>query len=154
MIGSIYSHNIESVTQNPFDELSIETFRLSSDLERWRDAATPFGEILSSVDMINWTSSTFDSHRFQILLSIQYYSTKLLIMAPLLTGFLTARRGLPGRELMALLSSAIPVIEDDYAATTELQSIIRSIVDTDPGFLDRNAAWWTCNFTCQFQFQF
>lgn len=86
-----------------------------------------------------------------MLLSIHYYSTKLLLSAPVLVGFLKEHDSehKSSREMTALLESAVPVIEDDCDGAQELQTIVSVVNKSAPDFLNCNAAWWSCNFICE-----
>lgn len=147
-IETLYSHNIDLIDTVAPNELMGRRVRLSSLLEQWRDDVSPFCDILSAADLGTWTPASFDLHRFQVLLTIQYYSAKLLIAAPILTTFLTAqsieRKNV--RELTMFFDAAFPVIEEDFTSAQDLQQVIFAIVSLAPNFLDSNASWWTCNF--------
>lgn len=149
---SLYRHNIEGVGRVPLVETVAERLRLSLRLERWRDDISSFCGILCGSDLSDWTASSFDSNRFQILLSVQYYGTKLLLNGPVLAGFLMEWRleHRSARELDAALESSAVAIKDACDAAQELQAIISAVNSSAPNFLDCNAAWWTCNFISEY----
>ncbi|KAJ3580177.1 hypothetical protein NPX13_g382 [Xylaria arbuscula] len=124
---ALYSSNIPSLeVDQGYAEILAEHFRLNLRLERWRDEISPFGKVLTAVDIKDWTESSYLEHRFQILLSIQFYSAKLLVNAPVLTGFLQSRRNQNSysAEQRATLSSALAIIEADYVVSEDFRSLI------------------------------
>ncbi|KAI1365816.1 hypothetical protein F5Y08DRAFT_302759 [Xylaria arbuscula] len=149
---ALYSSNIPSLeVDQGYAEILAEHFRLNLRLERWRDEISPFGKVLTAVDIKDWTESSYLEHRFQILLSIQFYSAKLLVNAPVLTGFLQSRRNQNSysAEQRATLSSALAIIEADYVVSEDFRSLISCTSQSSPQFLSTNATWWICNF-CAF----
>ncbi|KAI0145158.1 fungal-specific transcription factor domain-containing protein [Xylariaceae sp. FL1272] len=149
---SLYSSNIPFEEQDQsYGEILTERLRLNIRLEQWRDEISLFGKVLTFADIRDWTESSFVEHRFQVLLSIQFYSTKLLLNAPVLTGFLQLRKTKTSysAEQIAVLNSALATIEADYVVSEDFRSLIYAVNEQAPQFLAANATWWICNF-CAF----
>jgi hypothetical protein len=148
IIDTLYSHNIELLEPLPLEELIIRRLRLSWRLEQWREHTVPFCKILSDTDLDQWNAVSYHTNRYQVLLSIQYYSTTLLINFPVLATFLT--EGVLGRQserdFSVQIDGMILVIKNDLAAAKELSAIIHGAATSGDSFLDCNAAWWMCNY--------
>jgi len=108
-----------------------------------------FAKFCPDHDLSELSSSTSDAVRFQIMLSLHYYRVSLLINEPILTRILSAiiDSQTNEREIAMILDDALPAAKNDYIAAKCLQAIINSIcVQLEP-FLNRNGAWWICNYT-------
>lgn len=146
-IDQLYDHNIEPTVESPFIDKISNSSRLLVELEKWRDEISPAFGSLPIVDHDAWSSTVYESNRYRVLLTLQYYSTRLVLNAPILTSFLKARATKQtNAEVHALAKSAIPAIENDFSAAASFEKLIRGISTTAPRFLDLNGAWFTCNF--------
>ena len=151
MVDSLYDYNIESSDSIPLQELIIRRAQLLWKLEQWREDISSFCHILSDAEICQWSTTSYATKRFQVLLSIQCYSVTLLINRPVLTRFLseTITERHNGRAINLLLETMIPLINRDLSAAKELATIIHSATIYGGTFLDCNAAWWVCNYTSQ-----
>lgn len=105
--------------------------------------------MLLSKELASWSAALYDTHRFQVLLSVHYYRTTLLINSPILTSFLinSDPEKNTTNEVTSLLEVNLLAIKKDFTAARELERIVRGLNEAAPGFYDNNAAWWTCNFS-------
>ena len=146
-VESLYDYNIETLTSPALRELMSRQFQLSCQLEQWRDETSSFCNVLSGSDLDTTSAASYDMKRLQILLSIEYYNTVLLISSPVLTGVLSqaVRDEGASREANHVLEAARRVIVKDCLAAEELLHIIHRVTVHGGMFLDCNAVWWTCN---------
>ena len=143
----LYDHNIESLAPLNLQELISKRLQLLWQLDKWQESLSSNFDVLSAAELVATGSSSYDAKRFQILLSIQYYRTLLLVNYPVLNAFLNLaiKERKNGREFAFLLEATAPVVKNDLMAANELQGIITAIAMCPEPFLDRNAAWWVCN---------
>ena len=143
--------NFESAEALDIQEIIPRRLRLSYQLEKWRQDISPFCTILSEHDLGLLSPSTNDAVRFQIMLSIHYYRVALLINGPVLTRILAesfdGKRN--ERRFVLILDDALPAVKNDYLAAKCLQTIIHSLCTQMEPFLNRNGAWWICNYTSE-----
>ena len=153
MVEKLYDHNIESNEELSTQDVLSARLQLSWELQKWRDASSSFVTILSDEPLLEWTLTSFDTIRFQIILSIFYYRTVLLINAPVLVRVLdkALRDQNNLEEFKLLLESAIPAIETDFFAAQQLQRIIQELATSSDQFIDRNALWYVCNYTSEWR---
>jgi hypothetical protein len=148
-IELLYDHNIEPLGPLNLQELVTKRLQFSWQLDKWRESLSSTSDVISASELKESVSASYDAKRFQILLSIQYYRLLLLVNFPLLTAFLSLviKERKSEREFTFLLEAAVPVVKNDLMAANELRGIIHAITTCVKPFLDRNAAWWTCNYT-------
>lgn len=145
---ALYDHNLTSPDSTCLQILVSKRLQLLSELSEWRRETSSFCEILSPTDLENFGSSSLGANNFRVLLSIQYYKTALLINAAVLIRLL-ANRAKNTTETTLPFEYTIPVIRDDFSAASILQRILHGAATCGGTFLDSNAAWWTCNYTCR-----
>ena len=148
IVETLYDHNIESFETIPLEELVVRRLQLFWKLERWRGDISSLCKIIAEGDLEAWSAASYHANRFQILLSLQYYRSILLINYPVVSTFLDGRvRGLHAAESdEAMLESIASVIKNDFYASKKLQAIIHGAATSGETFLDSNAAWWMCNY--------
>ncbi|KAH7030054.1 fungal-specific transcription factor domain-containing protein [Macrophomina phaseolina] len=149
IVESLYDHNIGTSGGMSLQATVIQRLQLLSKLDDWRRQSSPFFDILKTTELGTCSPPSYESNRFQILLSIQYYKTVLLInsavLAVLVYGTST---GAPHESHNSLpLEYTMPVIREDFTAARNLDRIIHCITTRGGSFLDSNATWWTCNYT-------
>ena len=113
---SLYDYNIESSELFAIQELVIRRFHFSWQLEQWRGSTSTFsfGDILSDIDLSQWSAASYAARRFQVLLSFQDYSVTLLINSPVLTRFLSpgVKERQSEREISLLLETIVPINQE------------------------------------------
>ncbi|RFU33160.1 hypothetical protein B7463_g3168, partial [Scytalidium lignicola] len=149
ILDSIYDNNLGSADMPSSQELAIKRLQLMWQLFQWKESTSTFYNILSESDIHLLTTSLIDRNRFQIILSIHYHCTVILVNGPILDAFLKdLSKDIPNVASSALLlESMVPAIKDDLSATTCLQIIIEHITNHSDSFIDRNGLWWTCNYS-------
>lgn len=143
---TLYDHNI-SPSSKSLNEMIVDRTRLVLQLSEWRDSILPFS-IISGSDLTTDDDSTFDSKRFDILLSIYYYRSILLANRAVLEKSLVQFILQDDRNVSHLVWQPLQsIILNDQQCAMELQNIFALIHKMDPGFLRRHAAWWTANYS-------
>lgn len=148
-IELLYGHNIDSACLNSPQELLGNRIQLLWQLGKWRESLQPAYSIVTAAEVDESDSASFDTEKFQILLSIQYYRLLLLINGPIITAFLNFVIVEHSDKMgLGLLMEAIgSVIMNDIVAAKEVQGIVHTVTVTSESFWDRNAAWLTSNYT-------
>lgn len=77
----------------------------------------------------------------------------LLIDCPLLTTFLNyvTRERENETDFEFLVDAVTPVVKNDLVAANELRDIIHAVTLNGETFLDRNAAWFMCNYASKWE---
>ncbi|KAI9151262.1 c6 transcription factor [Paramyrothecium foliicola] len=147
-VDILCNSNIDLSSGSTIEELFPKTMELTLRLERWRQDVAPFSIItFGDLDSDSWSDSEFQAQRDSLLLSIFYHRTVLLVHGTLLTTTVeTYSRHKSSASSSILQDNVISLLKIDFAAVTEFERLIRTILSKCPSFLRRHAIWWTCNY--------
>jgi hypothetical protein len=152
-VEQLYNHNIDSVSEDSLHDLISKRLQLAWQLKEWRQSLSSTFSIVPAAELTNMSSALLEAKRFQVLLSIRYYRILLLIDCPLLTAFLNLVTEARKNEIDFdfLLEAVTPVVKNDLVAANELREIIHTVTLNAETFLDRNAAWFMCNYASKLE---
>lgn len=122
---------------------------LAMQLEEWRQNLDDSTRVLQDFSTIMWSPGTLESARWGIILSMHYYFTILLIDAPVLTMALTeAARHWPADFPSSMLHQSFNhVLQVDFEAAKNLQTIVQGLHSVVGSFIDCHAIWFFCNYS-------
>ena len=145
----LYDSNLGSPGSLSMQDTVIRRLQLIWELEEWKHNCPSAFTIASYTEIDNWSTASYNTNRFRVLLSMHYYSTALLINGPVLTNVLLERNS-AHQNLHPCTSEAAIAIEHDFSAATEFSKIVDHIAKTCPEFIDQNALWWTSNYNSNY----
>lgn len=147
IIDTLYSSNIDTEPLTTKD-LIIKRLQLSLELEQWRQNTSSSCGILSATEIFQWSTLSYSTNRFQILLSIEFWSVSLLINGSLLTRFLSevAQEKSSASHSTIRTETMISLVKNELETVNNLSMIIYSVINDREAFLECNAAWWKCNY--------
>ncbi|KAK5046124.1 hypothetical protein LTR84_008581 [Exophiala bonariae] len=142
----LYDHNIDSA-KSSIDNLLVRRLELQLELERWRISTAGSWKLLTGAELHGKPKSTYESLRFEILLSIHYYRTLMLINRPLITSIL--KSWITELSLVPETTTAVvlPIVQNDFTAAKELVGIVQAIESSGTSFLHRYGAWFLANYS-------
>jgi len=145
-IEVLYDHNIDMSYPN-IDTIVVRRLELQLDLERWRMSSERTWRILTGPELRGKPKNSLEALRFEILLSIHYYRTLMLINRPLITSILKCwiTDSEPVPETM--VETVLPVLQIDFTAAKQLATIVQAVVASGGGFLHRYGAWFLANYS-------
>lgn len=149
----MYNFNISSANHTDYDDLVTKTLKLSRQIDTWRKSSSPFQVPVADSTTCASTSGSLGAEKYEVLLSIHYYRTVLLVNGPLLMGTLESVARCDGLVPDISQDVATSLLKRDFVATKELSKILSCIVQGDPAFFRRNASWWICNYGGEFMVQ-
>lgn len=147
-LEKVYLSNVDSVTDLSNEEILYETTSLSLRLDSWKESVHPFAIV--GANFGDWATTSPESENLNLVLSLHYQRTVLLVHGGLLmhaldslsltgnTGGSIVNR--PGADM------AWPLLRRDLTAARDLHGMITHILQKKPGFIERNASWWICNY--------
>lgn len=145
-IEFLYDHNIDT-TYPSIDTIIVRRLELQLDLERWRMSSARTWRILTEPELRGKPKNSFEALRFEILLSIHYYRTLMLINRPLITSILkcwiTDSEPVPD----TVVGVVLPVLQNDFTAAKELAGIVQVVETSGARFLHRYGAWFLANYS-------
>ncbi|KAK5307897.1 hypothetical protein LTR99_000869 [Exophiala xenobiotica] len=150
IVEFMYNHNVEIPEQRSLPDLIRDSHELFRRLQEWREAISPFGDLVSSAELADIDGS-YEVLRLRILLSLHYYRLFLMMSWPIIIAFANALLdGVaeihPGQSLS--WEEYTPVASADWFAVRELCAMTHAITRATEPFLHSNAAWYTCNYIC------
>lgn len=114
-------------------------------LTSWREEAAKSFPILAQGDLVLTSSTISDSTRLRLILSIHFYRAVLLVNGPVILAVL---RKTMCEELPDLLENIVPIVRHEFTTIRNLHYVLSTALSHPRGFLDQNAAWFLCNYTC------
>jgi Fungal specific transcription factor domain len=148
-LHQLYEDNVEPDSSLSAQEIVTRRLKLQWKLDNWRQDTIRIHGLISEPELDHISSSSYDSIRFRIMLSLQYCYAIMLIDRPILCKLLAthAQNHNVEQDVESVLGYAVIVVENDYQAIKDLLHIINAICTCDEPFVDRNGAWWLCNYT-------
>jgi hypothetical protein len=126
-----------------------QRLELIDDLEAWRLKCSHTFTITMNPEMNGWNAS--GTTPFGTLLTLQYYSTAMLINNHVLTSCISDTDHWPDSPRSCTDEAAI-AMKHDFLVARSLCNLVGSIAKSNPGFIDQNAIWWICNYSSKMQY--
>lgn len=147
-LEKLYLSNVGSVTELSDEEIFNETTSLSLRLDAWKEKLHPFNIV--DANFGDWATALPDSENLTIVLSLHYQRTVLLVHGGLLMRAIDslASNGNTGGSMVNRPGAdmARALLKRDMLAARDLHGMVTHILQKKPGFLERNASWWICNY--------
>ncbi|RCI16291.1 hypothetical protein L249_1854 [Ophiocordyceps polyrhachis-furcata BCC 54312] len=159
-VDSIYSSNINMTSRLPLGDLLAKTMDLVWKLDEWRQNKAPAEAFVSAVDMGQWPAEAFQTQRFNIVTTIFFSRTQMLIHGGLLMRVLERVSGTPDQDASstAVHDASLSLLRNYLRDLQQWLSFIEVILNHERSFLTCNAVWWTSNYmmvsTCIHAFAF
>ena len=146
VIELLYDSNISSESLQ-IDELLVQRLPLNLRLQRWRESTPQAWKIMSDLEIAQWAPDRQNSISFQMVITIHYYRTRLLLNQPVIISAL--KKWIldvePPPEYITL--EIAPIIRNGYQASKAIIGVVRTVSNTDDTFLQRHAAWFLANYS-------
>jgi hypothetical protein len=126
-----------------------QRLELIDDLEVWRLKCSHTFTMRMNFEVDGWNAS--ETTPFGTLLTLQYYSTAMLINNHVLTSCVSDTDHWSG-SLRSCTDEAAIAIKHDFVVARALCNLVGSIAKGCPGFIDQNAIWWMCNYCSKIQY--
>ena len=146
-LDSLYDSNISTSNQLRLEDVVSRTLELSMKLDQWRSNKASVQIISTDVDFSSWNPQSWKTRRYDILMSIFYYRTILLIHGSLIMTVLeTVTRDGCDAMSRTIQDTVKLLLKNDYLAATGMLHILTGILQYQQSFLKSNAIWWTSNY--------
>jgi hypothetical protein len=145
-IEVLYDHNIDT-TYSAIDKILVRRLELQLDLERWRMSSAIAWRLLTVPELHGKPRNSFEAMRFDILLSLHYYRTRMLINRPVITSILKSWITDSEPVPETVVEVVLPVLQNDFTAAKELAGIIQVVQNSGGRFLHHYGAWFLANYS-------
>lgn len=129
------------------EQLVIKKMQFTLDVEQWRSHT----ESSFHIGPTTGSNGSLEQLRLDILLTLYYHRTFILIDAPVVVTFLQHEFGKPEGATTSVLELVIPTVRSLLSHSIQLQDIIESALMRGHDFLSSGCMWWPCNYLCKAQ---
>lgn len=146
-LDNIYLSNISSVRDLPLQQLLAEALQLSLELDQWRGKSS--FKIMAAEDAFAPKITTSDgSETFGIMISLHYHRISFLVHGAIVMRSLECISTTGSNFLSGIAGDTIAsLLQRDLTAARDTHHVICDILQNRPGFLERTALWWICNYS-------